>query len=66
MDDLTRLAYLHEPGVLESLKCRYNLNEIYVSTNKWIPNLIFRKYERWMIVTLTLYIVFAETNVDLD
>lgn len=30
VEDMTRLAYLHEPGVLENLKCRYNMNEIYV------------------------------------
>lgn len=32
VDDMTKLAYLHEPGVLYNLKCRYNMNEIYVST----------------------------------
>lgn len=30
VDDMTRLSYLHEPGVLENLKIRYELNEIYV------------------------------------
>lgn len=29
---MTKLAYLHEPGVLHNLSCRYGLNEIYVST----------------------------------
>lgn len=29
---MTKLAYLHEPGVLYNLSCRYGLNEIYVST----------------------------------
>jgi len=33
VDDMTKLAYLHEPGVLLNLKCRYNANEIYVSFN---------------------------------
>lgn len=28
---MTKLAYLHEPGVLYNLSCRYSLNEIYVS-----------------------------------
>lgn len=28
---MTKLAYLHEPGVLYNLKCRYDENEIYVS-----------------------------------
>lgn len=29
---MTKLAYLHEPGVLQNLKCRYDGDEIYVST----------------------------------
>ncbi|KAI5013652.1 hypothetical protein ZWY2020_037182 [Hordeum vulgare] len=29
---MTRLAYLHEPGVLQNLKSRYALNEIYTYT----------------------------------
>lgn len=28
---MTKLAYLHEPGVLHNLACRFSLNEIYVS-----------------------------------
>lgn len=31
VDDMTKLAYLHEPGVLQNLKSRYFINEIYVS-----------------------------------
>lgn len=31
VDDMTKLAYLHEPGVLENLSRRYDTNEIYVS-----------------------------------
>lgn len=27
---MTKLAYLHEPGVLQNLKCRYDQDEIYV------------------------------------
>lgn len=27
---MTKLSYLHEPGVLQNLKTRYELNEIYV------------------------------------
>jgi len=30
VDDMTKLAYLHEPGVLHNLKTRYMMNEIYV------------------------------------
>ncbi|XP_037491386.1 myosin-7 isoform X2 [Jatropha curcas] len=32
VDDMTKLAYLHEPGVLFNLKCRYDTNEIYTYT----------------------------------
>ncbi|KAM0929591.1 hypothetical protein ACQ4PT_001616 [Festuca glaucescens] len=32
VDDMTKLAYLHEPGVLHNLACRYSLNEIYTYT----------------------------------
>lgn len=32
VDDMTKLAYLHEPGVLNNLSLRYQLDEIYVST----------------------------------
>lgn len=31
VDDMTKLAYLHEPGVLCNLASRFALNEIYVS-----------------------------------
>jgi len=27
---MTKLAYLHEPGVLDNLRSRYDINEIYV------------------------------------
>lgn len=33
VDDMTKLAYLHEPGVLYNLASRYELDEIYVSFN---------------------------------
>ncbi|KAK3187746.1 hypothetical protein Dsin_027307 [Dipteronia sinensis] len=32
VDDMTKLAYLHEPGVLQNLRCRYDMNEIYTYT----------------------------------
>ncbi|XVF29233.1 hypothetical protein REPUB_Repub15cG0103400 [Reevesia pubescens] len=32
VDDMTKLAYLHEPGVLQNLRCRYDFNEIYTYT----------------------------------
>lgn len=38
VDDMTKLAYLHEPGVLQNLKSRYDMNEIYVSSIKKAVN----------------------------
>ncbi|KAM2004733.1 hypothetical protein ACFX15_028150 [Malus domestica] len=32
VDDMTKLAYLHEPGVLHNLACRFSINEIYTYT----------------------------------
>lgn len=32
-EDMTRLTYLNEPGVLYNLRRRYALNDIYVSVN---------------------------------
>ncbi|KAK2455375.1 Myosin family protein with Dil domain-containing protein [Trifolium repens] len=32
VDDMTKLAYLHEPGVLYNLETRYKINEIYTYT----------------------------------
>ncbi|KAK9684902.1 hypothetical protein RND81_10G241200 [Saponaria officinalis] len=32
VDDMTKLSYLHEPGVLQNLATRYGLNEIYTYT----------------------------------
>lgn len=39
VDDMTKLSYLHEPGVLQNLAARYELNEIYVSC--YIFSLVF-------------------------
>lgn len=36
VDDMTKLAYLHEPGVLSNLKSRYDINEIYVSSASFL------------------------------
>lgn len=33
VDDMTKLTYLNEPGVLYNLQRRYALNDIYVSRN---------------------------------
>ncbi|KAE8679654.1 hypothetical protein F3Y22_tig00111398pilonHSYRG00287 [Hibiscus syriacus] len=32
VDDMTKLAYLHEPSVLQNLRSRYDMNEIYTYT----------------------------------
>ncbi|XAR61129.1 Myosin ATPase [Bertholletia excelsa] len=32
VDDMTKLSYLHEPGVLQNLSTRYRLNKIYTYT----------------------------------
>ncbi|XP_074565345.1 myosin-17-like isoform X2 [Curcuma longa] len=32
VDDMTKLSYLHEPGVLQNLATRYELNDIYTYT----------------------------------
>ncbi|KAL9149749.1 hypothetical protein ABFS82_12G126000 [Erythranthe guttata] len=32
VDDMTKLSYLHEPGVMQNLAARYELNEIYTYT----------------------------------
>ena len=37
VDDMTKLAYLHEPGVLYNLASRYSLNEIYVRYHHPFP-----------------------------
>nr|XP_043611344.1 myosin-14-like [Erigeron canadensis] len=48
VDDMTKLAYLHEPGVLHNLKIRFDMDEIYTYTGniliavnpfKRIPNI---------------------------
>jgi hypothetical protein len=38
VDDMTKLSYLHEPGVLQNLAARYELNEIYVSHITLFPH----------------------------
>lgn len=32
VEDMTKLAYLHEPGVLQNLRIRFDINEIYTYT----------------------------------
>ncbi|XP_074590120.1 myosin-6-like isoform X2 [Curcuma longa] len=54
VDDMTKLAYLHEPGVLQNLRTRYDINEIYTYTgNILIAVNPFRRlphlYDRYMM-----------------
>lgn len=47
VDDMTKLSYLHEPGVLQNLATRYELNEIYVSLyilHFLIGYLVFKRF----------------------
>ena len=53
VDDMTKLSYLHEPGVLQNLAARYELNEIYVRfwysfimLCKWI---VWDKIKDWLV-----------------
>jgi len=43
VDDMTRLSYLHEPGVLQNLATRYELNEIYVSSLPSLPKTLYQR-----------------------
>lgn len=47
VDDMTKLAYLHEPGVLQNLKSRYDMNEIYVSFSFFLS-----LESRWKVLSL--------------
>jgi len=40
VDDMTRLSYLHEPGVLQNLATSYELNEKYVSSLPPLPKIL--------------------------
>ncbi|KAK1426383.1 hypothetical protein QVD17_15054 [Tagetes erecta] len=66
VDDMTKLAYLHEPGVLQNLKCRFDTDEIYTYTGniliavnpfKRIPNIydktVMEKYKGVALGELT-------------
>lgn len=43
---MTKLAYLHEPGVLYNLASRFALNEIYVSSVHPIDREFSAEYQR--------------------
>lgn len=52
VEDMTRLAYLHEPGVLQNLQIRYTLNDIYVIDH-------ISSYSCFVFSALTLTIVMT-------
>lgn len=48
VDDMTKLTYLNEPGVLYNLKRRYALNEIYVSSSLALPLFDGKTFITWI------------------
>lgn len=58
VDDMTKLAYLHEPGVLYNLACRFSLNEIYVTSVHplWLTTFsrLLKKTEETVITILKM------------
>ncbi|KAF4373372.1 hypothetical protein F8388_026203, partial [Cannabis sativa] len=58
VDDMTKLSYLHEPGVLQNLKARYELNEIYVNQIQSLKHLAMLK-----LLEIT---ILGETSLDLE
>lgn len=69
VDDMTKLSYLHEPGVLENLKTRYELNEIYVSA----PLLIIKRVAKFLFklgiilsITMVSAIIYASIAIMID
>lgn len=48
VDDMTKLSYLHEPGVLQNLKTRYELNEIYVISLAFFTSYCFQTSELFL------------------
>jgi hypothetical protein len=59
VDDMTKLAYLHEPGVLQNLRSRYDMNEIYVSIQK--QKVAFSFYEGWCRVAKSNWCMLLST-----
>lgn len=64
VDDMTKLAYLHEPGVLLNLKCRYDANEIYVSFSYYTT--FEFKYQFSTIFTFKEFCCLHLTSRDLN
>jgi hypothetical protein len=53
IDDMTRLSYLHEPGVLNNLAIRYTKNIIYVSIcslNLYVSILFTQSYYHFKMI----------------
>lgn len=58
VDDMTKLAYLHEPGVLQNLRSRYDMNEIYVSVDRKVKMISH-------LLTLPLVYIFLRIALSL-
>ncbi|WVY91383.1 hypothetical protein V8G54_036897 [Vigna mungo] len=56
-EDMTRLAYLNEPGVMFNLRRRYALNDIYVSVCFWIVDILI--IGKWSGHTEVLFLGFS-------
>lgn len=54
VDDMTKLTYLNEPGVLYNLARRYALNEIYVSISLSVFVLSQENRNFWICFTCDL------------
>lgn len=52
VDDMTKLTYLNEPGVLYNLERRYALNDIYVS--------VYKKTDIDVIVTIKCFVIILK------
>lgn len=69
VDDMTKLSYLHEPGVLQNLKIRYELNEIYVSFPPFMLKNLLSFYSKWeslLCITMVSAIIYAFISIMID
>lgn len=69
VDDMTKLSYLHEPGVLQNLKIRYELNEIYVSFPPFILKNLLSFYSKWeslLCIAMVSAIIYAFIFIMID
>lgn len=60
VDDMTKLSYLHEPGVIQNLRTRYELNEIYVSIATCLQHYTPLPSQNKKITALETFIIVQE------